>query len=73
MTDRRTLVYDQAIEVLANDPFWKDKRFKADLPARTAIAKAQGDQQLMLDTTANDAKTALAQICGEFLSRIDYE
>lgn len=73
MTDRRTVVYEQALQILASDPFWKDKRFKADLPSRTAIAKAQGDQQLMLDTGANDAKTALAQICAEFLSRIDYE
>jgi chromosome partitioning protein len=73
MTDRRTQVYDQAVEVLTNDPFWKDKRFKADLPARTAIAKAQGDQVLILDTKAYAARTALAQICSEFLSRIKYE
>lgn len=73
VTDRRTTVYDDAKEVLAKDPFWKDKKFKADLPSRTKIAKAQGEQQLILDTNVDDAKLALAAIANEFLNRIGDE
>jgi chromosome partitioning protein len=70
VTDRRTTVYTDAIEVLDKDPFWKDKRYKADLPSRTAIARAQGTQTLILDTTINDAKLALSAIANEFLQRV---
>jgi len=71
VTDRRTTVFDDALDVLSKDPFWKDKKFKADLPSRTKIAKAQGLQQLILDTDVQDAKLALAQIANELISRTE--
>jgi chromosome partitioning protein len=71
IVDRRTLVFGEAVEFLDANPLWKDKRFEADLPSRTAIARAQGRQILILDTDQTDAKTALARITTEFLERAE--
>lgn len=70
VTDRRTTVYSEAIRILDDDPFWKDKRYKWDLPQRTAIPRGQGEQQLILDTDVADAKSALAGIANELLERL---
>jgi chromosome partitioning protein len=74
VVDRRTTVYNDAVRVLNNDPFWKDKKYKADLPQRTTIAWGQGHQRLIMDLNQlSDAKLALAQISNEFLRRVGDE
>jgi len=73
VTDRRTAVFTEARAILDKDAFWKDKRYRADLPQRTKIARAQGEQKLILDTDVDDAKLALANIANEFLKRVSDE
>ncbi len=73
VVDRRLNVYNQAVEILNGDKFWKDKKYKADLPQRTRIASGQGEQKLILDLDINDAKVALAAIANEFLTRMGDE
>ena len=71
MVDARTNVYYEALSFLDNDPIWKTKRFRAVLPQRTAIARGQGTQQLILDSQAEDSKRAITNITSELLNRLD--
>lgn len=70
MADARTNVFYEALDFLGKDPYWKDKRYKNVLPARTAVAKAQGLQQLILDGKAEDSKRAVAGITNELILRL---
>lgn len=73
MTDRRTSNYKDTIAWLDANNLWKDRRFLASLPQRTAVARDQGKQTLILDSQASDTKSALTQILNEFLKRLDDE
>jgi chromosome partitioning protein len=70
MADLRTKVYFDSLKFLDNDAFWSDKKFQAPLPHRTAIAREQGNQQLILDTNQQDAKSALVRITNELRERL---
>lgn len=70
IADRRTKVFDEAKIFLDQNPVWKGKRFAADLPARTNVARDQGRQGLILDGNNNDARLAIARIASEFLKRL---
>jgi chromosome partitioning protein len=70
LTDRRTTNFKDTIEWLDKNNLWKDRRFSASLPQRTAVARDQGKQQLILDSSATDTKSALVQITNEFLKRL---
>jgi chromosome partitioning protein len=70
LADRRTTVFDDAKEFLDKDPYWKGKRFRADLPHRTKIARDQGSQGLILDGGNADAMTALMSITNQLLKRL---
>jgi chromosome partitioning protein len=70
IAEENTIVYRQTIEFLDQNPLWQGKRFRASLPKRTAIARTQGAQQMILDLPDPDAKTALAAITNELLVRI---
>lgn len=71
LTDRRTTNYKDTIQWLDKNNLWKDRRFVSHLPQRTAVARDQGKQQLILDSTATDTKSALTQIMNEFLKRLN--
>lgn len=71
IVDRRTLIHEETVKFLDANPLWKDKRFDAHLPQRTAIARGQGKQELILEGKNADAKTALARITDEFIERIE--
>jgi chromosome partitioning protein len=71
LADARTRVYADALNFLDQDAVWKDKRFKAVLPHRTAVAREQGNQALILDIGENDSKFALTSITNELLARIE--
>lgn len=71
LTDRRTTNFKETIDWLDKNNLWKDRRFASSLPQRTAVARDQGKQLLILDSCAADTKTALAQITNEFLKRLD--
>ncbi len=70
MADARTNVYYEALGFLDQDPIWKNKRFKGVLPQRTAVARDQGSQKLILDSNASDSLRAIAQITNELLERV---
>ena len=71
MADARTNVYYDALAFLDQDETWKNKRFKFVLPQRTAVARDQGNQRLILDSNANDSLRAIAGITNELLERVD--
>lgn len=70
MADLRTKVYFESLNFMDNDAFWSDKKFQFPLPLRTAIAREQGNQQLILDTGQHDAKSALTRITSELRERL---
>ena len=71
LTDRRTKNYTETIAWLDKNNLWKDRRFGSSLPQRTAVARGQGQQELILDSGATETKSALTQIMNEFLKRVD--
>lgn len=73
LADQRTRVYSDALEFLDKNPVWKDKRYKAVLPHRTAVAREQGNQTLILDMIAGDSRFALTSITNELLERLNHE
>lgn len=68
--DERTRVFSEAKEFLDRNDAWRGKRFAAHLPHRTAIARNQGRQGMILGSDIEDAKLALTRITAEFLERI---
>lgn len=73
IAEEQTIVFRNAKEFLDNNPVWEGKRFQTSLPKRTAIARAQGEQQLILDLNDSKAKTAITSITREFLEKISNE
>lgn len=71
MADARTNVYYEALEFLDSDNIWQGKRFKTVLPQRTAIARGQGRQELILDSGQADSMRAIAGIMNELLDRVN--
>lgn len=71
MADARTTVYYDALKFLDSDKTWKDKRFKTILPQRTAIARGQGSQELILDSGEADSMRAIAGVMNELLERVN--
>lgn len=70
LADRRTKVFEDAIEFLDSNKLWKAKRFKADMPHRTKIAREQGNQNLILDAQEADSMRALVAIANEVQERL---
>lgn len=70
IADRRTRVFDDAIDFLDKNAVWKGKRFASDLPARTSVAREQGNQRFILDCNNADARLAISRIADEFLERL---
>jgi chromosome partitioning protein len=68
-----TNVFRDAKALLDGDPVWRGKRFENSLPKRTAVAAAQGNQQLILDLPDDVVKRALTGIGQEFLARVDVD
>lgn len=66
-----TNVFRDAKALLDGDPVWNGKRFENSLPKRTAVAAAQGQQQLILDLADDVVKRALTGIGQEFLERME--
>lgn len=70
LADARTRVYADALEFLDKNALWKDKRYKGVLPHRTAVAREQGNQTLILDIGEADSMRALTTITNELTSRL---
>lgn len=70
LVDARTKVYREGLEFLDSNTIWKNKRYKGVLPHRTAVAREQGNQTLILDIGEQDAMLALATITNELVARL---
>jgi chromosome partitioning protein len=73
MVGMRTRVYRETLQFFDNDENWRSKRTERSLPQRTAIAREQGNQRLILDIADTDAKISLASIAQEVLRRLGYQ
>lgn len=67
IVETNTIVYRDAVNFLDSNPVWRGKRYDNAIPKRTALAAAQGRQQLILDLDDNATKIAIAGIAREFL------
>jgi chromosome partitioning protein len=70
LADARTKVFADALKFLDENVLWKDKRYKGVLPHRTAVAREQGNQSLILDIGESDSMLALTMITNELVSRL---
>lgn len=70
MAEESTIVYRETRDFLDTSELWKGRRFTSALPKRTAIARAQGEQNMILDIDDSSAKTALVKITDEFCNRL---
>ena len=73
IAEKHTIVFDDAIEFIDNNKFWKGKRLKRHLPKRTIVARKQGEQGLILDINDDELKLSLAMITNEIVDRIKLE
>lgn len=71
MAQTNTLVFKDCIDQLRQDVKWSSRLLRSTIPQRTAIAREQGNQKLILDGTDPQAKRALVGVTNEILSRID--
>jgi chromosome partitioning protein len=71
IVETNTIVFRDAKAFLDTNATWQGKRFQNVLPKRTAIALAQGAQQLILDGNDAEASRALAGIGREFLEKFE--
>lgn len=71
IVETNTVVFREAVEFLDGNPVWKGKRYASNLPKRTALARAQGKQVLILDLDDNELKRGIAGIAKEFSVKIN--
>jgi len=71
LADARTKVYREGLKFLDNNALWKNKRYKGVLPHRTAVAREQGNQTLILDIGESGSMLALTTITNELVTRLD--
>ena len=70
MAETNTIVYREAIAFFNADHFWKGKRYEYELVKRTEVARQQGIQQMILDSSDPGLKTSLVRITGELIERV---
>lgn len=70
LAEEHTVVFRETVKFLDTNAVWAGKRFTTSLPKRTAIAREQGKQGLILDGDAPHSKSALNAIAKELLERI---
>jgi chromosome partitioning protein len=70
IADAHTVAFKQAVSRINKDEEWKAYRFAQHLPKRTGVARDQGSQILILDSSNTDAKSAMARIVTEFTKRV---
>ncbi|MCA0849199.1 ParA family protein [Salipiger thiooxidans] len=71
MAQTNTIVYKDCLKELRKDAMWKSRLLRTSVPQRTAIARGQGDQKLILDSNDAETKRALANIVTEIVKKID--
>ena len=71
LAEEQTLVYKEALEFLNNNPFWRGKTFRHAFPKRTAVARMQGEQKLILDADDATLSYALSGITNELLEALN--
>ncbi|MGA7437852.1 MAG: AAA family ATPase [Luteibacter sp.] len=69
MTRAGTHILADAKHYLSKDPYWKDKLFKSQVPARTALAKDQLNNVFMLDGHF-DLRSAIINVTNELQARM---
>ncbi|WP_065332188.1 ParA family protein [Tritonibacter mobilis] len=71
MAQHQTVVYKDCRRQLQSDTKWKSRLLRRDIPQRTAIAREQGNQKLILDGDDSSAKSALVGVVNEIIKKID--
>lgn len=71
MASENTLVYKDCLKELQSDPKWKSRLLRYSIPQRTAIAREQGNQKLILDVNDTGANRAIVNVVNEIVKKID--
>lgn len=70
MVEDSTLVYRQAVESISEGR-WANYKYEKELPKRTAIARTQLSKNFILDLDDSNAKSAIAGIVDELITRMN--
>ncbi|WP_083216568.1 ParA family protein [Pseudomonas sp. 34 E 7] len=73
IAEEHLVVFREAKNFIDQAPFWKGKRFAKHLPKRTAVARAQGHQGLIIDLQDSELNLAITHIAKELLTRLGIE
>ena len=71
MAQENTIVFKECRKELRADAVWKNRLLRSHIPQRTAIARDQGNQQLILDGSDTDSKRALSNVVSQMLETIN--
>lgn len=71
LAEEQTLVYKEALDFLDSNPFWNGKRFRNVFPKRTAVARMQGEQKLILEADDPKLSFAVSGITNELLETLN--
>lgn len=71
MAETNTLVFRQTLEFLDGNDYWRGKRFTSPLPKRTAVARMQGEQRLILDSDDPELLLSLTNITNELVRKVN--
>lgn len=71
MAQTNTVVYKECLQLLRADPKWSGRLLRRNIPSRTAIAREQGKQKLILDGDDPDSKSAITAVVNEIIEKTD--
>ncbi|MEH6740924.1 MAG: ParA family protein [Sulfitobacter sp.] len=71
MANVATLVYKECMAQLKAEPLWSSRLLRRHIPIRTAIARDQGKQKLILDGNDVVSKGAITAVVNEIVERTD--
>jgi chromosome partitioning protein len=71
MANTATIVYKECVAQLQSDAIWKGRLLRGFIPQRTAIAREQGVQRLILSGNDLDSKRAIVGVTNEIMGKVD--
>ncbi|MBO9429683.1 ParA family protein [Sulfitobacter sp. R18_1] len=71
MAQKNTVVYKDCLRQLQSEPKWRKRLLRHSIPQRTAIAREQGNQRLILDVNDTDANRAIVNVVAEIVKKTD--
>lgn len=73
IAEESTIVFKRTVEFIDTNRYWEGKRYKFSLPKRTEVARIQGNQGMILDSSDTLLKRSISEITKELIERTEIE